>query len=170
MPTIGDSTRTKPFAGPTTGGADGSGSDSGAGEAGAAASGVERTVTRIPSSDAHELADSLGARLVDGRELVGVAARTAADAEEQTLRVLAEESEQEQLLLARRDALRLFAHLAETRRDILLRFRVVRELHGALHGRVDRSRRCAEAPDHECAQLVDDREVAARREHVEQCL
>ena len=47
-------------------------------------------------------------------------APAAADPAQQPLGVLAEEAEQEQLLLARGDALAALAHLVERRRDVLL--------------------------------------------------
>ena len=108
--------------------------------------------------------------LVHRCELVAVAARATADAEQQPLRVLAEEAEQEQLLLARRHAFRVLAHLAQPRRDVLLAVGIVRQLDRAGHGWVDRAGRRPERAGDERAQLVDDREIAARGKDVEQCL
>src|SRR5947209_3905498 len=120
--------------------------------------------------DADDLADPFGAGLVDGGELVAFPGRAAADTEQEPFRVLAEETEQEELLLACGHALRLRAHLAQSRRDVLFALRVRRQLDGAHEGRVDRARRHAEAAGHERAQLVDDRQVAARREDVQERL
>ena len=71
--------------------------------------------------DSDELADPLGARLVDaaGAEAL-VAARAPADRLQQRLGLLAEEREQQQLLLARGEAFRLVAQRLEVDRRLLL--------------------------------------------------
>ncbi len=116
--------------------------------------------------DPHDLLDSLGAVLPHAGELV-VAPSTAADPAQQLLGVLAEEPEQEQLLLARRDVARALAHLVERRRDVLLALGVGGELDDALESRVDRRRRRAERAGDETAHLVHDDEIAARRKDVD---
>ncbi len=120
--------------------------------------------------DADELADPLRARLLDRGEAVLVAAGAVADGAEQVLRVLAEQAEQEQLLLAGGHALGLLPDLVQRRGDVLLGLRVGRERDGALHRRVDRPRRRAEVAGEQSAQLVHDGQVAARGEDVEQRL
>ena len=176
MPTIGDSTRTRPFDGRD----DGRGSRLGDRERRRGGHGAVRRVGARAHGDAHprlldrhladagllddahDLADALGAGLVDRRELVLVGARAAADVAEQPLGVVAEEPHEQQLFLARRHALRLGAELLQRRRGVLLRLGIVRELDRADDRRVDRLGRHAEAAGDERAQLVDDRQVAAR--------
>ena len=133
MPTIGDSTRTKPFDGRGDRRGSGSGIASGAADEAAppCASAVERTETRIPSSSivTSPMPDSwtmrTTSRMRSARALSTAAsssssrARAAADRAQQPLGVLAEEPEQQQLLLARRHALRLLAQLAQRRDDVL---------------------------------------------------
>src|SRR5712691_305884 len=87
--------------------------------------------------DADDLADPLGLRAVDAAALERLLGAAAADRTQQRLRLLAEEAEQEQLLLARRQPLGLVAQLVERRHRILDRLRVGPQRDGATHGRVD---------------------------------
>ena len=141
-------------------------------------SGVERTEIRIPSSSIvtspipesstiRTISRTRSARLLVDCRLVAVAPAAPADSAQQLLGVLAEQAEQEQLLLARGDALGALAHLVERRRDVLLALRVGRELNDALECGIDRRGRLAEGAGHEAPNLVDDHEVAARREDVD---
>src|SRR5581483_12453553 len=114
--------------------------------------------------DAHELADSLRTSLADAVELVRLSARSAADAEQQPLGVVPEQAEQEKLFLARGDALGVRPDLAQPRDDVLLALGIGRQLDGPSNRRVDRAGRRAEASRDERAELVDDRQVAARGE------
>ncbi len=117
----------------------------------------------------HDRADLLvafvrGARLADR---VG-AARAAADRLQQRLGLVAEEREQQQLLLARGKALRPLSERFDV--DRLGRSVVAEQLDRTLERVVDRPRRVAEAPEHELAHLVDDGRVAVRGEHVDERL
>ena len=131
MPTIGASTRIAPSVGRrSAAGSAGTRRRDGGRRAGGAAAGtgssVRRTVTRVPASsivdlgdaglldDPHDLADPLGPRLVDAAgEQRLLAARAAADRAQQRLGLVAEQREQEQLLLARGEPLGLVAHGVE---------------------------------------------------------
>ena len=117
--------------------------------------------------DPHDLADPLGPRLVDAAaEQRFLAARAVADRAQERLGLVAEEREQEQLLLARGKTLRLVAHVVEVDRS-LLRSVAGDERDGALDRRVDLPGRRAEAALEQVAQLVDDGLVARRREDVD---
>ena len=121
--------------------------------------------------DPDDLADPLRPVLVDaagGQPLVACGA--AADRLEQRLGVVAEEREQQQLLLARGQPARLRAQLLERRRRLRLVPLRGEQLHGTLDDRVDLPRRRAVASEHEIAQLVHDDAPALRGEDVEQRL
>src|SRR4029077_7901858 len=95
--------------------------------------------------DPHDLLDALRTLLVRPGGL-GVAPAAAADPPQEPLGVLAEEAEQEQLLLARREVAGQLAYLVERRRDVLLALGVGGELDDALERRIDRGGRGAEGP------------------------
>ena len=122
----------------------------------------------IPDScdDPDDLLDALRALLVHAGEIL-FAPAAAADPAQQLLGVVAEEAEQEELLLTRRHVARSLAYLVERRRDVLLALRVGRELHDPLERGVDRGRRRAERSGDEAPQLVHHHEVTARRENVD---
>ena len=103
-------------------------------------------------------------------ELGVVGGRASANRAQQPLGVFAEEPDQQQLLLARGHAFGLRAELAERRDDVLLRLRVVRQLDRAPNCGIDRPGRLAEEAGDERTKLVDDGEVPARRQDVEQRL
>ena len=121
--------------------------------------------------DLHELADplaALGVGVLGDEHRVARVAR--ADDLEELLGVRAEHRDEDELLLARSEALGLLA-------DVLRRHRILgelsrrrEELDRALDRRVDRLRRHAVPALDELAELVDDRAVAPRLEHVEECL
>src|SRR5581483_6955753 len=82
----------------------------------------------------------------------------------QRLRVVGEEREEEQLLLARSEAARALAQRAQVRRRRL--GTRAEPFDGARERGVDRSRRLTEAAADEAAELVDERAVPVRAEHV----
>ena len=119
--------------------------------------------------DAHDVADALGTNAVDatgGQRLV--TARTLPDRVQERFGLFSEEREQEQLLLARRQPVRLLAKHVEI--DRVRNGGVVEQLGRPRECRVDGPWRPPEAPEHEIAELVDRRRVAIRAEHVEQRL
>src|SRR5207237_10325178 len=121
--------------------------------------------------DADDLADALGPGLVDaagGEALVPL--RAPADRLQQRFGLVAEEREQEQLLLARGELLRLDAQLLEVDRLLLGGRTAGDELHRAAHRGVDRAGRAAEAALDESLQLVDDSLVARGREDMQEGL
>src|SRR5918995_133529 len=122
--------------------------------------------------DAHDLADPLGAALIHAAaDQPLLAAGPAADGREERFGLLAEEREQEQLLLTRRQALRVLADVLEVDGRLeLLRLAVGAQLDRAARIGVELARRRPEVALEEAAQLVDDESVAARREDVDQCL
>src|SRR5204862_4498879 len=81
-----------------------------------------------------------------------------------------EEREQEQLLLARGEALRLVAELVQVRRRPLRPCAVRDQLDGPPDGRIDRSGRAAVAALDQVAELVDDGLVTGGGEHVKERL
>ena len=93
-----------------------------------------------------------------------------ADRAQQRLGVVAEERDQDELLLARRKPLGLLAHVLGRGRVVFQRHAVGEERDRPLDGRVDRAGRPAEAALDECPKLVDDRAVAASGENVDQRL
>ena len=118
--------------------------------------------------DADDLPDALGPRLVDvPTEQRLLAARAVADRAQERLGLVTEERQQEQLLLARREALRVLANVVELERLLDFLVRAGDERDGTLDGRVDRSRGRSELPLEQIAQLVDDRLVARCRENVD---
>ncbi len=154
----------------------------GAAAGAAPASGCRRTETRIPLSSIVTSAtpDSWTTRtisrirsargLVDPARLERVVApRPAADGAEKRLGLLAEEPDEQKLLLARGETLGLLPHVLERDR-ILVRSVVGHELDRAFDRRVDGAGRRAVLAQDELAQFVDDRQVALRREHVNQRL
>ena len=148
-----------------------------------ARSSLRLTETRIPASsivtsatpglldDAHEIADPLGLSRIDasGRQRV-LAGRAAADRAQERLGVLAEQREQEQLLLARGEALGFVAQLGEVRHRLLLRQVAGNELDRAQNAFVDRRRRSAVPAGDQRAELVHDHLVARRRQDVDESL
>src|SRR5205085_830083 len=120
--------------------------------------------------DAHDLADALGSRAVDaagGERLV--TARALADRLEQRLGLLAEEREQQQLLLRGGDALGLFAKLLEVD-GLRVLMAVCEQVDRTPERGVDGRGRPSEATLDKVAQLVDHRRIAVRRENVEERL
>ena len=118
--------------------------------------------------DPDDLPDALGPRLVDvPTEQRLLAARAVADRLQERLCLLSEERQQEQLLLARGEALRVLANVVELERLLDFVVRAGDERDGPLDGRVDLPRWSAETPLEQIAQLVDDRLVAGRRENVD---
>ena len=117
--------------------------------------------------DLHELADPLPAfRVGVLGDQHGVARVPRPDDLQELLGVGAEHRDQDELLLARREAFRLLAYVLG-RHGILDELRARREQrHRALDVRVDRLGRHAVAALHELAELVDDGAVPARLEHV----
>ena len=121
--------------------------------------------------DLHELSDALtalGVGVLGDQHRLARMAR--ANDLQQLLGVRSEHRDEDELLLARSQALGLLA-------DVFGRHRILRELHArreeldrALDGRVDRLRRHAVAALHELAELVDDGAVATRLEHVKERL
>ena len=120
--------------------------------------------------DSHDLADPLRATFVDAREFALVGRRTPPNRAQQALRILAEQADQQQLFLARRHPFGLRAQLAERRHDVVLRLRIVGQLDRALDRRVDRLGRLTEEAGDKRTEFVDDREVPARGQNVEQRL
>src|SRR5579862_78555 len=120
--------------------------------------------------DADELADTRRASLVDaaGRKR-RLAARPLSDRAEQRLGLAAVEREQQQLLLARGEPVRVVAQGFEVGLGLFVRT-VAEQLDGPLEPRVDRGRRVPEAPANEVAKLVDDRRVAIGAEDVDERL
>ena len=121
--------------------------------------------------DPHDLADPLGARLLDAARERVLARVAAADRAQQRLRLLAEQREQDELLLARREAFRLLRarpRPSAGRRPAARRRSSERD--GACDGRVDRARRRAVAALDERPELVDDGAVAPRGEDVDERL
>ena len=120
--------------------------------------------------DADDLANPFGTRLVDAarRKRVG-AGVTPANRFEQRSRLLAEEGEQQQLLVARSQAL---GFVAQPLQVDGLRFgdAVGKQLRRTADGRIDRSRRRPVVARDQPAELVDHRLVARRREHVQERL
>ena len=117
--------------------------------------------------DAHELADALRLRAVDaaGRERL-LAARAPADRSQQRLGVLAEEREQEQLLLARGETLGLVAELGQVRRRLFLGQVAGDEVDRAADAFVDRDRRRSVPAADQRAELVHNDLVTGGGEHV----
>ena len=112
-----------------------------------------------------------GPVLVDGaRREPLVARRPAADRLQERLGILAEQREQEQLLLARRQPSRLRAELLEHGRRLGLAAVRSEELHGPFHHRVDLPGRPPVAAEDEVAELVHDDDPALGREDVEERL
>src|SRR5205807_316829 len=98
-----------------------------------------------------------------------LAARPLPDREQQRLGLGPEEREQQQLLLARGEAPRTLPERVEV--DLgLLGVAVPEERDGTREPGVDRGRRLAEASLDEVPQLVDDRGIAVRAEHVDERL
>src|SRR4029453_11087551 len=118
--------------------------------------------------DAYDFADPLGARLVDApAEETVLAARPVANRAQERLRLLAEQGQQQELLLACRETFRLVADVVEN--DGLVRRRRVPcdQRDCTLPGCVDLARRRSEAPLEQVAKLVDDGLVARRGQDVD---
>src|SRR3954447_24887111 len=120
--------------------------------------------------DPHDLADPLRPRALERRLELVAAAAAPADRAHQPPGALAEQPEQQQLLLARREALGLRARLVERRDVQRRRLRVAGEPDGAAHVRIDRSGRRPPLALEQRAHLVDHDRVPRRREDVQQRL
>ena len=119
--------------------------------------------------DADDLADALGTCAIDAsRRQRLVAARALANRVQERLCLLAEQRQQQQLLLARRDTVHLLAQRVEV--DRLGLDRLVVQLRRTDERRIDRAWRAPEPAEHEVAKLVDRGRVAVGAEHVEQGL
>src|SRR5215217_4838897 len=121
--------------------------------------------------DPHQLPDALGAALVDAAadERV-VTARAAPDRLEEWLRLDPEQRQQQELLLARGQALGLVADRFEVGRRLVGRHISREQLDRALDGGIERRGRRPERALHEIAKLVHDQAVPRRREHVDERL
>jgi len=89
---------------------------------------------------------------------------------QQRLGVVPEEPDEEELLLARGEALRLLPHVFERDRLVRDHFVTDDQLQCPSHAGVDVARRRAVRARDELAQLVDDHEVALRRKHMDERL
>ena len=89
---------------------------------------------------------------------------------QQRLGLVAEERDQDELLLARGQPFGLGADVLRARRILVQRHAVGQQRDRSRDGCVDLARRLAVAALHQRSELVDDRAVAARREDVDQRL
>src|SRR5439155_25551663 len=115
--------------------------------------------------DAHDLTDLLLARSVDAlRRGRFLADRALPDRAQEPLGLAREERKQEQLLFARSQTFRALAQSLHVDRPFV--GTPAEQLDGARDRGIDRARRVTEAPADEIAELVDERAVAIRAEHV----
>ena len=118
--------------------------------------------------DPHDLADPLGARLVDSTaEQRLLAARALANRAQERLGLFPEQRQEQELLLARREPLRLVANVVEFDRLVLGLCLSGDQGNGSPDRFVDLLGRRAEPSFEQVAELVDDGLVARGRQNVD---